>query len=275
MNREDQNACLELRKEIFLTGYRGGMAHLASCYSCLEILYTLYLKGVLRYDAQNAKWEGRDRLVLSKGHAGLALYAVLARAGLMPREDFESYLMPCGRIGGESCTRDSEWIEATTGSLGHGLPMAVGMAVAQKMDGGGARSYVLLGDGECQEGSVWEGAMAASSLGLDNLVAILDWNGLQKTNRVEETLGTVNWREKWESFGWEVGEVDGHDTDALRGCLSREGASGRPRMVLAHTIKGKGVSLMENQPAWHFKLPSRREMRIFQEELGIADEELV
>ena len=143
----DKMELKKLRKKIFITGYKGGVAHLASCFSALEILYALYLKEVLRIDKNNPKWSERDRFVLSKGHAGLALYCVLNEAGLISDEMYNSYLQENSLIGGEPCVRDCEWIEATTGSLGHGMPMAVGMAMALKMNSSAARVYVLVGDG--------------------------------------------------------------------------------------------------------------------------------
>lgn len=212
---------LELRKEIFITGYKGGMAHLASCFSCLEMLYALYLKDILRYDASNPKWEERDRFILSKGHAGLALYCVLKEAGLMTAEQVSSYLTEMSLIGGEPCMRDCEWIEATTGSLGHGLSLGLGMAMALKSDGRNARVYVMLGDGECEEGTIWEAAMMAAAQKLDNLIAILDCNKLQKMDYVQQTIGEPNWRKKWEAFGWSVDEVDGHDMNAFKAVLER------------------------------------------------------
>lgn len=269
MNRQDEEKCLELRREIFRIGYEGGMAHLASSFSCLEILYTLYLKGVMRYDAARPQMPERDRLVLSKGHAGLALYAVMCRAGFLSREELGTYLKPGSHIGGEPCMRDLEGVEATTGSLGHGLSLGVGMAMAQKMDGMDAKTYVVLGDGECQEGTIWEAAMGAAASGLDNLVAVLDCNGLQKMDKVERTMGPANWKEKWSAFGWEVSQVDGHDTDALRERLLEEGPREKPRLIIAHTVKGKGVSIMEGNPNWHFKLPNRKEMKYFEAELGL------
>lgn len=275
MNSYDIEECHKLRKQIFIVGYKGGMAHLASCFSAVDIIYTLYLKGIMKYDSKYPDMPERDRFVLSKGHGGLALYAVLCRAGFLSEEEYATYLKPDCHIGGEPCMRDLKGIEATTGSLGHGLSMAVGMAMAQKLDGNGAKTYVLLGDGECQEGSIWEAAMSASSYELGNLIGILDCNGIQKTGKVEEILKIVNWKEKWQSFGWNVQEVDGHDIDALKECFLENRDLSTPTMIIAHTTKGKGVSVMENNPIWHFKLPNKKELKVFQKELGISDEELV
>ena len=272
--RNDVQELKNLRKQIFVTGYKGKMAHLASCYSCLETIYALYLKDVLRYDPQNPKWEDRDRFILSKGHAGLALYGVMVKAGLVSEEMYNSYLQENCRIGGEPCMRDSEWIEATTGSLGHGLSMGVGVAMALKMNHSPAKVYVMLGDGECEEGTVWEAAMSAAAFQLDNLVVILDCNKIQKMDYVSKTMGPEKWHEKWSAFGFTTDDVDGHDVDKVAQTLKQPNAPGMPRLVIAHTVKGKGVSIMENNPNWHFKLPGRKELKIFKSELDIQDWEL-
>ena len=267
-------ALRELRKKIFITGYKGKMAHLASCYSSLEMIYALYMKKILNYDSKNPKWPDRDRFILSKGHAGLALYAVMEAAGLISYEVFKSYLTEQSLIGGEPCMRDCQWVEATTGSLGHGLSMGFGIAMALKMNESPAKVYVMLGDGELEEGSIWEAVMTAPNFAVDNLIAILDCNNVQKMDFVEKTIGTPRWADKWESFGWEVLETDGHDMENFRDIVLSENTSGKPRLVIAQTTKGKGVSIMENNPNWHFKLPNRKELNIFKEELGIVDEEL-
>lgn len=170
--------------------------------------------------------------------------------------------------------RDSRWVEATTGSLGHGLSMAVGMAMALKMNHSSAKVYIILGDGECEEGTVWEAALSASAFGLDNLIAILDCNQIQKMDYVEKVIGKTKWYEKWSSFGWSVEDVGGHDVEALKNMLKKETAPGKPRLLIAETIKGKGVSIMENNPNWHFKLPGRKELKVFKKELNISDSEL-
>lgn len=264
----------ELRKKIFITGYKGGMAHLASCYSCLEMIYALYLKGILRYNPQNPKWEDRDRFILSKGHAGLALYGVMQKAGLITEEMYESYLTENSCIGGEPCMRDSLWVEATTGSLGHGLSMGLGIAMALKMNKSNAKVYVMLGDGELEEGTVWEAIMTAPSFGVDNLVAILDCNKIQKMDFVDNVIGEAKWTEKWGSFGWSVSTVDGHDMEAFCKTIREESEDKKPRLIIANTVKGKGVSIMENNPNWHFRLPGKKELKVFKAEFGIKDEEL-
>ena len=270
----DAQVLQELRKRIFIRGYKGGMAHLASCYSCLEMLYAFYHKGILRYDATNPVWSDRDRFILSKGHAGLALYAVLERAGLITTGQWESYLTEASRIGGEPCMRDSAWIEATTGSLGHGLSMGLGIAMALKLDHSPAKVYVMLGDGELQEGTVWEAIMMAPAFGTDNLVAIVDCNRIQKMDFVENTIGKPAWAEKISRFGWDVCETDGHDIAQFKAAALADRPTGKPRMIIAHTVKGKGVSIMENNPNWHFKLPGKKELKVFKKELGMEDTEL-
>jgi len=274
MSKTDEEIIKRIRKKIFITGYKGKMAHLASCYSCLEMLYVFYLKGVLRYDKDNPKWKERDRFILSKGHAGLALYAVLEEAGLITEQMFSSYLMDGALIGGEPCMRDCDWIEATTGSLGHGLSMGLGMAMAMKSDNTDAKVYVMLGDGECEEGTVWETAMMASAMKLDNLIAIIDCNKIQKMDFVDNTIGNPDWRAKWESFGWLVESVNGHDVDGFKKVVEGIGSAGKPTVIIASTTKGKGVSLMEDNPQWHFRLPSKKELKVFMDELEIKDAEL-
>lgn len=273
VNSTDLERCKELRKEIFLLAESGGMAHLASSFSCVEILYTLYEKKILSGVGNLQEHRQRDRLILSKGHAGIALYCVLMQAGLLDRKDAYRYLQPEGRLGGEPCMRDMELVEASTGSLGHGLSMGVGMAIAQKKLCSDAKTYVILGDGECEEGTIWEAVMSASAFGLNNLIAVLDCNTIQKMMTVKETIGMDNWLDKFTAFGWDVVQVNGHDVEALcaafRG-LQRE----KPHLVLAHTVKGKGVSLMENSSLWHFRMPKPKEMKCFLSELGITEQEL-
>lgn len=275
MRDSDESRCRELRKQIYLTAERGGLGHLASCYSCLEILYVLYVKKILNCSRDTMKSAGRDRFILSKGHAGLALYWVMCEAGLLDAEEVKTFLQPGSHVGGEPCMRDLPGMEASTGSLGHGLSMGVGMAIAQKMDGMDARTFVIVGDGECEEGTIWEAALSAPAFKLNNLVVILDCNEIQKMTSVADTIALTNWSEKWEAFGWLVKEVDGHDTEALEAIFREKNDTDRPLLIIAHTIKGKGVSVMENNPIWHFKLPNRKEKKIFQAELGISDEEMI
>ena len=265
----------DLRKKVFITGYKGGMAHLASCFSCIDMIYALYSKGILQYDHNDPKWNERDRFILSKGHAGLAFYSVLLHESLITEQMYESYLTEESLIGGEPCMRDCEWVEASTGSLGHGLPVAVGMAIALKSNKSHAKVYVMLGDGECQEGSVWESMIVAASMKLNNLVVILDNNKIQKMDLTENTMGTPDWEEKLASFGFEVRTVNGHDVESFVKTVKRNNDTDKPLCIIADTVKGKGVSIMENNPNWHFKLPGRKDLKVFKQELGISDEELL
>lgn len=233
------------------------------------------MKNVLHYDSSNPKWEDRDRFILSKGHAGLALYAVLEKAGLISNDTFSSYLMENCQIGGEPCMRDCEWVEATTGSLGHGLSIGLGMAMGLKLNNSSAKVYVMLGDGELEEGTVWEAIMTAPAFRVSNLIAILDCNRIQKMDFVDKTIGEPHWEEKFTSFGWNVVTVNGHDMEAFKKCIvSINDGIEKPTLVIANTVKGKGVSIMENNPNWHFKLPGRKELKVFKEELDILNSEL-
>lgn len=264
----------DLRKDIFLAAWAGGAGHLASAFSLVEVLSALYLGGILKHDPKDPEWEGRDRLVLSKGHGCLALYAVLARAGYFPGEELGRFCRPGGMLSGEPNTLECPGVEASTGSLGHGLSMGLGMALALRCDGRPNQVYVILGDGECQEGSVWEAARCAPAFGLDNLTVIVDRNRIQKMDFIEHILGEDALTEQFRAFRWQVKECDGHDPAALEAALTGPWEPGVPRCLMAHTVKGKGLSIMENDPAWHWRLPNRRERKVFQAELGISDDEL-
>ena len=269
-----ENDLAWLRKEIFLTAYRGGMAHLASAFSCVEIIYALYCGGAMHHDPKHPDWEERDRFILSKGHGSLALYTVLCKAGYFNEETLHSFSTPDTELGGEPSICIPLGIEASTGSLGHGLSLGTGMALAFKADGTPQRAFVLLGDGECEEGSVWEAVMSAAKYGLDNLVVILDNNRIQKMNTLEHVMGISDWQKRFEAFGWDCVRTDGHDVDAVVNAVASLQANGKPHVIIAETVKGKGLSLMENNPAWHWRMPNRRELKVFMRELNITEEEL-
>jgi transketolase len=262
-----------IRQDIFKTAYAGGTGHIAPAFSLAEIMATLYFGGVLRCDPQNSKNPGRDRLILSKGHACLALYVALCQAGFFPSSELGTYCLPGSRLGGHPKAGDLPGVEASTGALGHGLSFGLGVAMAGKMNLRDYRVYVILGDGECQEGSVWEAAMSAAHWKLDNLTAIIDHNKLQAMDRLENILDIAPLAEKWRAFGWHVEEVDGHDIANLK-CAFDANASGRPKAIIAHTVKGKGVSFMENIPLWHFRFPNEDELEILLDELEMTREEL-
>lgn len=270
----DEQMLKEMRKQIFLMAYAAGIGHLASAYSCLEILYTLYLKGVMQISPDLTDDPERDKFILSKGHGSLALYQVLALAGFFPQEELMTFSRPGTRLGGEPNCLELPGVEATTGSLGHGLSLGVGRALADQMDRRKARTFVLLGDGECQEGSIWEAAMSAKKFGLGNLIVIVDYNCLQKMGTVDDIMGIDAWNDQWRSFGWDVRQANGHDVESLKRCLEEIRDEGIPHVVLAETVKGHGVSVMEHDAGWHWRLPSKKELKIVVRELEISQEEL-
>jgi transketolase len=237
-----------------------GRGHMGSAFSLVEMLRVLY-DDILRFDPARPRWAERDRMVLSKGHGALALYAILADKGFFPAEEMGRYCRPEGILGGHPEHTKVPGVEASTGSLGHGLPMGMGMAMALR---GKARVFVIVGDGECDEGSVWECALHAAKHRLDNLTVLVDYNHLQSYGPTAEVMPLDPLGDKWRAFGFAVTELDGHDLGALRAALGRVPlAPGRPSALICHTVKGKGVPLMEHNPDWHHKnKPSAEEIRI-------------
>lgn len=270
----DKEQVKELRKKIFRTAYKGNTGHLASAFSMIEILYVLYFKGILKYDALNPTWEERDKLIMSKGQGSLALYSVLCKAGYFSDEILDTFCRPDSMLGGEPKLGDIPGVEASTGSLGHGLSYAVGIAMAHKIQKKDNKVYVIIGDGECQEGSVWEAAMAAKKFQLDNLIVIMDNNKLQAMGTVEEIMDVDDWIGKWKEFGWNVLQIDGHNVEEIENALRSKKMKNVPTMIIANTIKGKGVSFMENVPIWHFRMPNEEELQIVLKELDMKEEEL-
>lgn len=239
-------------------------AHVGGSMSAIEILTVLLFDGVLNVDPARPKMEGRDYLIFSKGHASAALYAALAERGFLPVEELKTYKQMGSRLAGHSL-KSIPGVELATGSLGHGLGVGNGIALAGKHDGSSYRVFVILGDGECQEGSVWEAAMTAAHYKLDNLVAIVDRNGVQEDGPTEQIMALEPFAEKWRAFNWEVREIDGHDPEALAAALHGVPFHpGRPSLLLAHTVKGKHVSFAEHDNAWHYgKLsPAQREQAL-------------
>lgn len=230
-----------------------GNGHFGSCFSCAEILSALYFS-VMRIDVERPQWEDRDRFIMSKGHAAPALYSALIRRGFMPEAWIDEF--EC-RVGVKLMTHPSRryqrGVDVSAGALGHGLSVGVGMALAGQMDRRDYRIYVLMGDGEIHEGSVWEAAACAAKYKLNQLVAIIDANGLCVDGTLDQVMPMESLRAKWEAFGWEVIEIDGHDLARLLLVLDipRNRRSGKPRVVVARTIKGRGVSFMENVRSWH------------------------
>ena len=239
--------------------YEAGLGHPGGEFSAIDILTTLYF-GVLRYDPARPDDPERDRFVLSKGHGAAALYTTLAEAGYLDPAELSTFMAPLSRLNGHPDRNKVPGVETNTGPLGHGFPVAVGIALAAKLDASDRRTFVLTGDGELQEGSMWEAAMAASHYELDGLTAIVDRNGLQQGDRTESTIRLEPLADKWRAFGWSVVEVDGHDHAALLTTLrGMPLEAGRPSCVIAHTHKGHGVSFMSDQVAWHHHVPTRDE----------------
>jgi transketolase len=231
----------------------GGSSHIGAVFSMADIVAVLY-GGVLRVDPKAPTWLDRDRFILSKGHAGAGVYAVLAECGFFPVERLSQHYQDGSLFSGHVSHNGIPGVELSTGSLGHGLSVGAGMSYGGKLDSKGHRVFVLLSDGECDEGSTWEAVLFASHHRLDNLVAIVDYNGIQSLAPVSETLELEPFADKWRAFGWSVVEVDGHDHERLRDALSAVPASaGRPTVVIARTTKGKGVSFMENTVLWHYR----------------------
>lgn len=243
-------------------------SHIGSCLSMADILAVLY-GDVLRLDPGRPQWPDRDRLIVSKGHAAAITYAAVAEAGLMPLERLEEYGLPGSSLWGHVTHAGVPGIEFSSGSLGHGLPASVGMALVSKRDKRPWRVFTLMSDGECDEGSNWEAILFAAHHGLDNLTAIIDYNRIQSLDLVEKTIRLEPLAEKFRAFGWSAVEVDGHDVSALRATLeSVPAAAGRPTMVIAHTVKGKGVSFMEGKVLWHYRPPAGEELTAALRELG-------
>ena len=237
--------------------------------SICDILAVLYTD-ILDIDPKDPKKPDRDRMILSKGHAGSAVYAALAETGFFPVEQLKTHYGNGSILSGHVSHKGIPGVEVSTGSLGHGLGIGTGMALGAKMDGETWRTWVVLGDGECDEGSVWEAALQAAQFGLDRLCAIVDYNHMQSLFTVEETLKLEPFEQKWKDFGWNAESVDGHDVRALRAACDRAKAnagSGKPSVILAHTVKGKGVSFMENDILWHYRTPQGEEYEAALKEL--------
>jgi transketolase len=248
-----------------------GLGHLGSDFSAIDILATLYLGGVLRIDPRRPDDPERDRFVLSKGHAAGALYCTLAEAGFIHKDELSTYMAPLSRLSGHPDRRKLPGVETNTGPLGHGLPVAVGIALSAKLTGSPRRTYVLCGDGELQEGSMWEAAMAAAHFGLDALTLIVDRNGLQQGDRTERTNRLEPLGERFATFGWAVRDVDGHDHEALLAALAGGTPEpGKPYCMIAHTVKGHGVELMADDVSWHHRVPTADEYAVAMSELGGA-----
>lgn len=250
IDRLNDKAAL-LRRYVIASIGVGVAGHVGGSLSSADMAAALYFYK-LRYDPQNLKWEKRDRFILSKGHVAVLQYACLAAAGIIDVDELYTTKAIGSRLQGHPDTIKTPGVEVGTGSLGQGLSIGLGMALGQRLDGFGARTYVLMGDGELAEGQIWEAAMAAGHYKAENLIGILDNNGLQATGPVSERMDSAPLREKWEAFGWRVMELDGHDMAQIVDALdAADSPCGKPTLLLMHTVKGKGLSFAENNAAFH------------------------
>ncbi|HYX30723.1 MAG TPA: transketolase [Pyrinomonadaceae bacterium] len=249
----------KIRLHVLRMTQRAGSSHIGTNYSMCELLAALY-GNILRLDPSRPTWSERDRFVLSKGHGCASLYAVLAESGFFPVEWLETFYLDGSRLAGHITHVDVPGVEVSTGSLGHGLSIAAGMALVGKRDQESYRVFVMLSDGECDEGSTWEPILFAPQHQLDNLVAIVDFNKIQSLGSVSDVMELEPFADKWRAFGWAVREIDGHNLDEINSTLSSlPFEPDRPSCVIAHTIKGKGVSFMENKLLWHYRSPQGEE----------------
>ncbi len=254
-----------LRKALLGMIYRAKTGHTGGSLSSVDILTVLYYH-VLRIDPKHPKDPNRDRFIMSKGHSVEALYVILADKGFFPLEELKTFSKFDSRLIGHPSVK-VPGVELNTGALGHGLSCSVGMALAAQRDRSAVRVFCLMGDGEQAEGSVWEAAMAASNFKLDNLTAIIDRNRLQISGNTETVMKLDSLQEKWEAFGWDVHTVDGHDFSALTEAFGAPQVLGKPRMIIAETLKGKGVSYMQDNAKWHHGVPDDQQYHLALEEL--------
>jgi len=251
---------------------RAGSSHLGGNYSMAEIMAVLYGR-ILRITPETQNDPNRDRFVLSKGHAAAGYYTALAQCGFFPKQWLDTFYLDGGKLAGHA-TCEIPGIEVSSGSLGHGLPMAVGMAIGAKLDGAVYRTFALLSDGECQEGSTWEAAMYAAQHKLDNLTAIIDYNKIQALGYTEEICSLEPFAGRWRSFGWSVREVDGHNVSELVQTLEAVPFEpNKPNCIIAHTVKGKGVSFTEDSLLWHYRCPRGEEFNAIMAELSAKSTE--
>lgn len=260
-----------IRKHAVTMTSLGLSSHVASILSIADILAVLY-GNILRYDAKNPRWIDRDRFILSKGHAGAGVYAALAESGFISLDKLKTHYQDGSDLSGHVSHKGIPGVEFSTGSLGHGLPVSSGMALSAKINKKKHRIFVLLSDGECNEGSNWEAALFAAHHQLDNLVVIIDRNRLQSIYSTEVTLALEPFYDKWKSFGWNVLNIDGHNHNEIyKSCKEENITRSKPLCVIANTTKGKGVSFMENNTLWHYRSPQGEEYRLAMQELEKKD----
>ncbi|NLJ88250.1 MAG: transketolase [Epulopiscium sp.] len=266
--KELQDLCLKFRNDLIDILYSIQTGHPGGSLSCTEIVTTLYFDK-MNIDPKNPKKEGRDRFIMSKGHACPMLYLNLAEKGFFPKEDLKTLRQVDSHLQGHPCAHKTPGVELSTGPLGMGLSAGVGMALSEKLKKTGATTYVLLGDGEIQEGGIWEAAMTASKYKTDNLIAILDYNGVQLDGTLEEIMPMGDVEAKFKSFDWNVLSCDGHDVESISDAIDKAKESkGKPTIIIAKTEKGKGVSFMEGKNIWHGKPISEEDYKAAKAELG-------
>ena len=264
---ELQRMAKQLRRHVITMIAKAGSGHPGGSLSAADIVTALYFK-IMRHDPKNPQWPDRDRFILSKGHAAPVLYAALAECGYFPPEELSTLRKMDSRLQGHTDRTLTPGVEMSSGSLGQGLSFVIGIALAGKLDARDYQVYVLLGDGECDEGQIWEAAMAAAHYKIDNLTAIVDHNELQLDGRVRDIMSLEPLADKWRSFNWEVLDIDGHDiNEILQAFKKAKQTRQRPTVIIAHTIKGKGVSFMENNVDFHGKAPTPQEAETALEEL--------
>lgn len=239
--------------------HKSKSSHIGSCLSLADILAVLY-GDFLRIRPEAPDWDGRDKIVISKGHAAAVVYAALAERGFFPIERLSHYGESGQSLSGHVTHKNNPGVEVSSGSLGHGLSLAAGFALAAQRRNNGARAVAVLSDGECDEGSIWEAALFAPHHGLSNLIAVIDYNKIQSFGRVEDVLALEPFADKWRAFRWSVKEIDGHDHEAIAHALHTAGGDGMPTAVIAHTVKGKGVSFMEDRLLWHYRPPNDEQL---------------
>ncbi|HUW44537.1 MAG TPA: transketolase [Dehalococcoidia bacterium] len=249
----------KLRRHVITMIATAGSGHPGGSLSAADIITVLYFK-VLRYNPENPQWSDRDRFILSKGHAAPILYAALAEAGYFPVAELATLRKLDSRLQGHTDRKSTPGVEMSAGSLGMGLSFAIGVALAARLDSKTYRTYVLLSDGECEEGQTWEAALSAAHFKVDNLTTIVDCNGMQLSGWTRDIMNLEPFIQKWQAFGWHTIDIDGHDLDQiLPACQGAEKIKGKPTVIIARTIKGKGVSFMENNAAFHGKAPTWKE----------------
>jgi transketolase len=259
-----------VRGDVLDMSYRAKTPHLGSTLSCVDIMTALYWTSPA-LDPRHAASADRDRVILSKGHAATVLYSVLARRGFFPLADLDTYAQDGSLLAEHPILGTAPGIEVTSGSLGHGLPLGLGIALGGRLQGSSGRVFVVLSDGECNEGAIWEAAMFGAAQRLDRVCVLIDYNKWQATGRSDEVMALAPLAEKWRAFGWSTHELNGHDLDALQQAIHHvPAADGRPTAIVAHTVKGKGVSFMEDDNNWHYRIPTADELRRARQELGLA-----